>query len=68
MNWVEEGGVGWSWVEVGARFCNTLLNFTLSTKNVIYLMKKKINLSHTQKQTCSCINCSLQNILAKLTS
>ena len=23
MSWVEVGGGGWSWVEVGARFSNT---------------------------------------------
>ena len=23
MSWVKLGGVGWSWVEVGARFSNT---------------------------------------------
>ena len=25
MSWVEVDGGGWSWVEVGARFSNTLL-------------------------------------------
>ena len=24
MSWVEVDGAGWSWVEVGARFSNTL--------------------------------------------
>ena len=23
MSWVELGGGGWSWVELGAQFCNT---------------------------------------------
>ena len=34
MSWVEPGGGGWSWVEVGARLSNTRLEIILKDANV----------------------------------
>ena len=31
MSWVEVGGAGWSWMEVGARFSNTHLYCIVQT-------------------------------------
>ena len=49
MSWVEVGGGGWSWVEVGARFSNTHL-FILSPflRNLIGAKLKEFGYSQNQ--------------------
>ena len=32
MSWVEMGGGGWSWVEVGARFSKTGIKFQINKR------------------------------------